>query len=157
MLKELDKLVASELEILVKAPLLVCILIAGADNEIDSKEIKGAIELAKKGMGKTKAKDNLAQFYEMVSEDFEDKLKIILQSFPNESTERNPLVLDELSRLNKILPKIDKSFSVKFYNSLLYIAKKIAQTSGGVLGMKKVGDEEIKFLNLPMIRNPSTL
>jgi hypothetical protein len=151
MLKELERLSTSELEQLVKAPLLVCILIAGADNEIDNKELKGAIELAKKG----KAKASISEFYKIATEDFEDKLKIILQSLPFESTQRNPLLFDELSKLNSIFPKIEKTFATDFYTSLRYIAKKIAESSGGVLGMKSVGDEEMEFISLPMINDPS--
>ena len=151
MLKELERLSVSELEQLVKAPLLVCILIAGADNEIDNKELKGAIELAKKG----KAKASISEFYKMATEDFEDKLKIILQGLPFESTRRNPLLIDELSKLNSILRKIDKKFATDFYVSLLYIAKKIAESSGGVLGMKSVGDEEMELISLSMIKDPS--
>ena len=151
MVKELEKLSASEVEILMKAPLLVCILIAGADNEIDKKEIKGAIELAKTA----KSKANMSEFYQLVTEDFEDKLKIILQGLPIESTQRNPLLFEELSRLNFILPKINKAFALGYYKSLTYIAKKIAESSGGMLGMKSVGDEELKLIRLPMIKSPS--
>ena len=151
MLKELEKLSAAEIEVMMKAPLLVCILIAGADNEIDGKEIKGAIELARKG--KTKA--SISDFYQMASEDFEDKLKIILQGLPIESMQRNPLIFEELTQLNVILPKVNKVFAADFYKSLTYIAKKIAESSGGLLGMKTVGDEEIRLINLFMIKDPS--
>lgn len=151
MLKELDLLSSTEVETLVKAPLLVCILIAGADNEIDKKEVKGAIELAEKG--KTKA--SVAEFYKLVSEDFEDKLKIVFQGLPNESALRTPLIINELSKLNSILSKVKKSFAQDYYNSLRYIAKKIAESSGGMLGIKSVGEEEMEFFNLPMIKDPS--
>ncbi len=152
MLKELEKLPASEAELMLKAPMLVCILIAGADNKIDSKEINGAIELSKKG----KAKASLAGYYKIVSEDFEDKLKIIFQELPVDTPERNLLIVKQLSSLNGILPKISKTFSYDFYRSLTYIAKKIAESSGGVLGIKKVGDEEMELVTLPMIKDPST-
>jgi hypothetical protein len=155
MLKELNRLVASEVELMVKAPLLVCILIAGADNEIDNKEIHGAIKMAKRR--KEKGKDTLSKFYDMVAEDFEDKLKIILQGFPSQSAQRNPLLLEELGRLNTIFPKLDNSFASDYYKSLLYIARKTAESSGGMLGLNKVGDEEDKFLKLPMIKDPSSL
>ncbi|NOT76130.1 MAG: hypothetical protein HOP08_14480 [Cyclobacteriaceae bacterium] len=151
MFKELEKLPGSEVELLAKAPLLVCILIAGADDEIDNKEIKGAIELAKK----SKTKASIAEFYRLVSEDFEDKLKIILQSLPQDSANRNLLISKELSQLNSILVKVDKIFSKDFYDSLRYIAKKIAESSGGLLGLKSVGEEEMKFIALPMIKDPS--
>lgn len=151
MLKELEKLSASELEALLKAPLLVCILIAGADNHIDKKEMKGAIDLAKSG--KTKA--TLSEFYKLVVEDFEDKLKIMMQALPIESTQRNPILFEELALLNSIWPKVSKTFAVDYYRSLTYIAKKIAESSGGVLGMKSVGDEESRLIQLPMLKDPS--
>lgn len=151
MLKGLDRLTASEVEILVKAPLLVCILIAGADNEIDRKEVKGAIELAETGS----VKATMAEFFAMVSEDFEDKLKIILQLLPAESSKRNPLIFEDLSLLNKILPKLARSFAVDYYKCLRHIAEKIAESSGGVLGMKSIGAEESELMTLPMIKDPS--
>jgi hypothetical protein len=150
MLKELEMLSATETETILKSPMLVCILIAGADNQIDNSEIRQAIELAKKG----KAKLSLDAYYKIVSEDFEDKLKIILQSFPNEAEKRNPMIVKELTQLNAILPKINKTFTSDFYRSLMYIAKKIAESSGGVLGIHKVGDEEMELVKLPMIKNP---
>ncbi len=155
MTKLLDKLSAPELETLSRAPLLVCILIAGADNEIDNKEIRSAIKMANAGSGKSKSGDSISQFLKMVTEDIEDKLKIIISTFPDDSSERNPILLDELKRLNKILPKIDKSFASNYYQCLLQIARKIAESSGGLLGLQSIGDEEEKFIGLPMIKNPA--
>lgn len=152
MIKELSKLSATELEVMARAPLLVCILIAGADNKIDKKEINGAINMAKNRS--RKSEENITMFFDTVSEDIEDKLKIIINTFPIESTERNPLLLDELKRLNKILPKVDKSFAASYYQCLLQIAKKIAESSGGLLGIHAVGEEEGEFIGLPMIKNP---
>jgi hypothetical protein len=152
MLKELEKLPAPEAEMMLKAPMLVCILIAGADNKIDRKEINGAIELSRKG----KAKASLAGYYQLISEDFEDKLKITFQELPVDAQERNLLIVKQLSSLNAILPKINKTFSFDFYRSLTYIAKKIAESSGGVLGINKVGDEEMELVALPMIKDPSS-
>ncbi len=151
MIKELDRLSSVEVETLIRAPLLVCILIAGADNEIDSNEIREAIELAE--AGKTKA--SLTEFYQLVSEDFEDKLKIVMQSLPKKSELRIPMLFDELSLLNLILPKIKKTFAKDYYKSLLFIARKIAESSGGMLGLRKIGEEEMKVYALPMIKDPS--
>ena len=150
MLKEFEKLSASEVEVMMKAPLLVCILIAGADNDIDSKEIKGAIELARKG----KSKVRLTDFYIEVAKDFEDKLKVLLQGMPTEATLRYASIEKELAQLNFIFRKMDKTFAGDYYKSLRYIARKIAESSGGVLGMKSVGDEELKLLTLSMIKDP---
>lgn len=151
MLTELQRLSTSEVELMMKAPLLVCILIAGADNEIDTTEINGAFELIKKG----KFIGSLNEYYKEVAEDFEEKFKLLLREFPRESSKRNSSVVEELSQLNEIFPKMKKSFAGDFYKSLRYIAKKMAETSGGILGVNAVGTEEMKFLGLPMIKDPA--
>jgi hypothetical protein len=153
MIPEFDKLSATEMELMLKAPILACILIAGADGNIDEKEIRGAIELARKKQ--TRSKANLLEFYQYVGEDFEDKLKILIQSYPAKPNQRNPVIVEELSILNTILPKMDKAFAVAFYNSIKETAQKTAEASGGMLGMNKIGEEESKYLGLPMIKDPS--
>ena len=109
MIPEFDRLSNSEIELMLKAPFLVCILIAGADNNIDKKEIKKAIQLAE--MKKGKATSRIIEFYKMVAEDFEDKLMVVMQSLPASADKRNPIISDELSQLNAILPRLDKSFA----------------------------------------------
>ena len=153
MISELNKLSNREMELMLKAPILACILIAGADGQIDRKEIKGAIEVARKKQKKSQA--NLLEFYSLVGEDFEDKLKVVIQSYPMSASERNPMIVEELSQLNTILPKLDKSFAVGFYKSCKDIALAIAESSGGLLGMNRIGEEEAKFIGLSMIKDPA--
>ena len=153
MIREFDKLSATETELMIKAPILVCILIAGADGNIDRKEIQGAIEQARKKQARTDA--NLLEFYQYVGEDFEDKLKVLIQSYPSKPQQRNPLIVEELSSLNKLLPRLDASFALAFYQSIKEIAQKTAESSGGLLGLNKVGEEESQYLGLPMIKDPS--
>ena len=153
MITEFDKLSNSEMELMLKAPILACILIAGADGDIDRKEIQGAIEVARKKQKRSQA--NLLEFYQLVGEDFEDKLKVVIQSYPMEVTARNPMIVEELSHLNAVLPKLDKSFATGFYISIKEIALKIAESSGGLLGLNKIGEEEAKYVNLSMINDPS--
>ena len=45
MIPEFQKLDDAEIELVLKAPILVCILIAGADGDIDRKEINKAISI----------------------------------------------------------------------------------------------------------------
>ena len=153
MKSEFSKLSASETELMLKAPILACILIAGADGEIDRNEIQGAIEVTRRKQKRSQA--NLLDFYQNVAEDFEDKLKILIQSYPQKAKDRNPMIIAELSQLNTILPKLDKSFAKGFYNSIKEIALKIAESSGGLLGMNKIGSEEAKLVGLSMIKDPS--
>jgi hypothetical protein len=152
MISEFNRLSDSEIELMFKAPVLACILIAGADGEIDRKEIQGAIEFITKKQ--KKAQPNMLEFYREVGKDFEDKFKIVLQSYPPKPEDRSQMITEELAGLNKILPKLNKNFAASFYASIREIAKKIAHSSGGLLGMNKVGDEEARYMDLSMIKDP---
>ncbi len=154
MIPEFDKLSQAEIELMHKAPMLVCILIAGADDHIDNKEIRKAITLTEKKQ--KRAKSHLLEFYKEVGEDFEDKLKIVIQGFPVDVEERTPLVIESLEHIDGVLKKVDRNFAIEFYKSLREIAKEIAISSGGVLGLKSVGDEEAKLMELPMVKDPAS-
>lgn len=151
MITELERLKESEVELMLKAPVLLCILIAGADGTIDRKEIREAINVTVKKKDKT----ILDNYFKEVAQDFEDKLKVLLQSYPYESTQRNPILIQELGQLNPILKKLDRSFSKPFYDMLKELAEKIAGSSGGLWGMMSVDSEEAKYIRLPMIEDPS--
>ena len=100
MISEFNSLSDSEIELMFKAPVLACILIAGADGEIDRKEIQGAIEFITKKQ--KKAQPNMLEFYREVGKDFEDKFKIVLQSYPAKPEQRSQMIAEELAGLNKI-------------------------------------------------------
>lgn len=154
MVPELHNLTASEMELVYKAPVLVCILIAGADGKIDRKEIKEAIRLAEKR--KNRSVSTVSDVFHEVAQDFEDKIKILLQNYPYEFTQRNPLIADELAQLNSVWPKIDRAFAEEYYNTLLGLAEKIAGSSGGLLGYNTIADEEARYIKLNMIKNPAS-
>jgi hypothetical protein len=154
MLAEFGRLSHVEVDLVLKAPILTIILIAGADGKIDRKETNEAFEMAQKNA--RSSKPTLMEFYQFVSEDFEDKLKVVIQTYPASADQRNTIIIQELTQLNQVFPKIDKSFAVDLYKSLRDIARKIAESSGGVLGMNSIGREEALYVNLPMIKDPST-
>lgn len=147
---DISKLSSSEIELLYKAPLLVCILIAGADGKIDGKELSEAIELARQ---RDWVRGNLTEYFGEVSVDFEDKIKMLIQSYPYETQQRNELLVKELTDLNALWPVLGLDFSSSLYEALRYIAQRIALSSGGFL--KKISDEEAKHLDLPMLRDPA--
>ena len=154
MITDFEKLNEEEVEAMLKVPLLVSILIAGADNEIDNSEIKKAVDISRSKQ--IRARKSLLDFYQEVGENFEDKLKILIQQYPLKADERNPLIIDELEKVNDILPRLDKQFSTEFYESIKDIAKKIAEASGGVLGYMAIGYEESKLVDLKMIKDPTS-
>lgn len=152
MIPEFSSLQDEEVELMLRAPILVCILIAGADGTIDNKEIRKAIGIAGKNK---KTAGVLTGYFEEMSQDFEDKLKIVIQSYSYESTQRLQLIIEELSGLNGIWTKISKPFAIAYYRALKDIAGEIASSSGGLLGIKSIGSEEARYIELPMINKPA--
>ncbi len=153
MIAEFEELENEEVELLLQAPLLVSILIAGADGKIDNSELHEAVSLAK--LKQTKARKDLIEYYSEVSEDFEDKLKFLINNLPMGPEARNTKIVQELAKLSDILPKLPAHFARELFASLKDFAKKIAEASGGILGYMSVGYEESKYIELKMIKNPS--
>ena len=154
MIPEFAKLRDDEVEVLMKAPAYVSVLIAGADDDIDKNEIKKAIQLAK--VKQQKAREVLLEYYKHVGERFEKDFMKMIEELPQKASERAPVINRELKKLNIILPKLPKNFAIEFYASMRDIAKKIAEASGGVLGYLSVSYEEAKLMELTDIKDPST-
>ena len=152
MIEEFKHLSEEEIETMLQVPVLVSILIAGADGTIDKSEIRQAVSLSK--LKQTKAREDLIDFYQEAGKDFEDKMKIMIANYPSGAPERNKKIISELEKVNEILPKLDPKFSEEFYESIKDMAKKIAEASGGVLGYMAVGYEESKLIGLDMITDP---
>ncbi len=144
------KLNTNEKELVLKAPLLVCILIAGADGKIDSKELSEAIGISR---DRNWVKANLNTYYDEVAQDFEDKIKILIQAYPYDGKQRNEIIIRELGTLASLWDKLGQEFSSELYESLKYVAQRIAQSSGGFL--RKISPEEASLIDLPMIDPPS--
>ncbi|OUT98308.1 MAG: hypothetical protein CBB92_07155 [Flammeovirgaceae bacterium TMED32] len=152
MLKEFEELREDEIDLMLSVPILVSVLIAGADGNIDHKEKKEAILLAyAKQHHVTK---QLAGYYQLVGQNFEEKLLTCIAKTSDDLEIRNSDIIQELRKLNLILPKLDKHFAMKFYDSIEDWAKRIAEASGGILGYMSVTYEEAKLLTLKMIRSP---
>ncbi len=153
MIEELKKLNEAELETLYNAPVWVTLLIAGADNKFDKKELQEAISVTH--LKERRARQALIDYYREVGRNFEANLKGYISLLPGDVQERTKVLSDNLARLNAILPKLDKSFSVQFYESIKDLAQKVANASGGIMGFLSTGYEESKLLNLKMINDPS--
>ncbi|HEY9008464.1 hypothetical protein [Ohtaekwangia sp.] len=152
MIPEFQTLTDQETELMLRAPILVCILIAGADGEIDRKEVKEAISIVQK---QKRNGSVLSGFFKVMAEDFEDKIKILIQSYPYEASKRTPMLVEELQHLNPLWRKLDPEFSIAYYEMLKSISEKIASSSGGLWGIKTVASEEAEYLHLPMINDPA--
>ena len=152
MVKELAGLSKDELELVLKAPLLVGLLIAGADGTIDQKEMRQGLDLAEHHL--QKAAGEYSVFYQSIAQDFDEKFTILLQQYPKDVSKRQQMVVKELEKLNPVLRKIDPRFARPYHQCLLEVSHKIAESSGGFLRKNKVSPEESTWVNLPMIAEP---
>ncbi|WP_109830404.1 hypothetical protein [Reichenbachiella versicolor] len=154
MVQEFKTLRDDEIEVLLDAPVLVSILIAGADDKIDEDEMDQAVEIA--NSKQSRAREQLIDYYREVGKDFPTKFKAYVKKLPSGKEARAAEIEKELQKLNHILPKIDHAFAVKLYASLKDMAKKVAEASGGILGYMSVSYDEAKFMELSMIDNPES-
>lgn len=150
MIAEFQKLSDTEIDLMLKAPVLVCILVAGADGTIDRKEIKEAITQTQKT-----SSGALSGYLREISQDFEDKLKVLIQSYPHAPADRSKLIIDELHQIDAVFRKMDRGFAALIYQLLKQLAAKIASSSGGLWGMNTITEEEAKYLALSMIHDPA--
>ena len=150
--QEFENLREDEIQIMLKAPVYVAILIAGADGKIDKSERKEAVDVARSRQ--SRAREQLVEYYKAVGETFENDFNALVDSLPDDVKDRNTDIEQELRKLNFILPKIDRVFAIKLYASLKDLAKKIAEASGGVLGYLSVSYEEKTLMDLKMINDP---
>ncbi|HLF33610.1 MAG TPA: hypothetical protein VI583_05210, partial [Cyclobacteriaceae bacterium] len=83
MINFFKKLREDEVKLMYKGPTLVTVLIAGADDRIDNKEIKEAIEFTK--LGQSKGKNLMVDFYKEIAETFEHDLKELIHTLPEDA------------------------------------------------------------------------
>ena len=152
MIQEFKELTEEEVDFMLRVPALICTLVAGADSNIDNSEIRESIAISK--LKQTRARKALIEYYRAVGKNFESQFKELNDSYPKKADERNLLITAELEKVNPILKKLDRSYSIKFYNSIKDLANKIAESSGGVLGFMSVSYEESKVIKLDMIKDP---
>ncbi|SNS71148.1 hypothetical protein SAMN05421640_0952 [Ekhidna lutea] len=150
MIPEFEPLREDEIEVMLKAPVYVTILIAGADGKIDKSERREAIDVAR--TKQSRAREQLSEYYKLVGEKFEDNFNKLIDELPSGNDARTSAITTELRKLNFILPKVDRNFAVKFHASLKDLAKKIAEASGGVLGYLSISYEESRLMDLKMIK-----
>lgn len=152
MVKEFQNLREDEVDVLMKAPVYVAILIAGADGEIDKSERKEAIAIASNRQ--SRSREQLNDYYNQI--DFDADFDKLVGELPSGTEERTTAIIRELRKLNFILKKIDRPFAIKLHASLKDLSKKVAEASGGLLSYLTISYEESKLMELKMLQDPSS-
>lgn len=154
MTNEIEKLSPEQQEQLYDAPVMITLLIAGADDDFDKKEKEKASDLAR--FKKLNTNQPLIQkFYEVVELRFEQRLQYWMNEYPKLAEIRNPIIAKQLELLNPILESLSFDLRIALYKSFTNWSKQVAEASGGVLGYFTIGEEEKKWVELPMLKNPA--
>jgi hypothetical protein len=153
MISQFKNLSEEEKTALLDAPALIAVLIAGADNDIDKKEVDYSSKIAHYRAANNESV--LQGYYAEVDKFISDAIAQQINTLPKNPNNRQQILIEELKKLNEVLPKLDKTFAVELYNSWLSLAKSVAQASGGLWGYASITPDEERLLHLSMINNPA--
>ena len=147
---QFSQLTKEETDLLFHAPALVTCLIAGAEDNFNVKEEEQAKHLIR--IRATTGDAILFDYYKEVEKVFDEQINALVSKYGNlQATPRTDLVVAELSKLNEVLPKVDRIFAHAYVKSLRSLAHAIAESSGGILGFLAVSYEEKHLMGLEMI------
>ncbi|MDP5168741.1 MAG: hypothetical protein NWR72_00730 [Bacteroidia bacterium] len=143
-LSSINSLSDEDQTLIFKAPAIVTVLIAGADQEIDKKEELQARKLVNY---RTFTSDPFLQgYYEEVSEQFGDNLEELMAAWsPETGVQAMSNSLREVGAAIKQLPE-DHAGILK--ESLRSLAKKIAEADGGLFHMGGINADERHLMDL---------
>ncbi|MDL5047846.1 hypothetical protein QQ054_17660 [Oscillatoria amoena NRMC-F 0135] len=152
MIYEFEPLTQDEKEMMLKAPALIAVLIAGADNTIEQQELNHAVKLV--NIKAFSEKLDLQPYYHEVENTIQQDIEEAIAALPQSSAERNAIINDELAKLNTVLPRLKHKFAHDIYNSWKSFAHSVARSWGGILGINAVSEHEKQWIDLPMINEP---
>ena len=135
--------------LLIEAVPMIAVLIAGADNDIDIKEMTWAEKIVK--IRSYHNHFDLKPYYKEVDAVFMDVFSKLIKELPADAESRNKILSDRLGKLNGILKKLNIRTAGQIYNSFLAYAEQIARSSGGIFRLMSVSKEESFWVGLPML------
>lgn len=144
-----DKLNAEEKESIIRIPVLVSALIAGADMDVDQRET----ELAQKVMHyrQFSSDPTLHTYYEAAAESFEESLNSLIASFGGNAEKMVEDLKVEIAKINPTLSKVDPEYAGQLVSSWRSLARRVAEATGGLLGFMSIDAAEKELISLPMI------
>lgn len=154
MIEHLRKLEPAEAEQVIDAIAHITVLIAGADGKFEDREKSWAQKITE--IRSYRLPTGLKEYYKLVGETFQVKVDQFIDKYSNDTEERNQQITEELSKLNDILPKLNRNFAIQLVQSFRTFAVHVAEASGGFWGISSgIRVSEKQLLNLEMIHYPS--
>ena len=148
-INELAHLPEEEMILVFTAPALITVLIAGADNTIEQKEIGHAVKAVH--YRALLEDDFLKEYYHHIENEFEHETFHIIQKFDGQPLERETYITQTLTKLNDILPKIESRYAKELIENWRSLAMSVAKSAGGFLGFEQISLAESHFVDLKMI------
>jgi len=137
---------SDESEKLLKAPAVVAVLIAGADQRIDKREENWASKLVH--YRTFTAEDELQSYYEAVADRFEADLTQLTADW---QPAQQQALSSYLADTKPIVAKLDPRYAKLLKQSWRTLARQVAEASGGLVGFGAVDSNERAVVDLPMI------
>ena len=123
MIKQFKKLTKTEIELLLKAPILVSVLATSGDHEISKREKADAVELAHI---KTFSADALLlSYYNEVEKNFKNYFEATVKKYAPFDDARRETLKKEIDTLNTVISKLDKQFARTLHRSLVNYAEHV--------------------------------
>lgn len=148
-IKHFEGISESEFNVLLKAPAQITVLIAAADGNIAASELNAGNKLV--GYRTFTSETALHTYYEVVHERFESDLHEVLGQIETQPSDSLNGIIATLGTTTPILAKLDAGFAHTLLNSWQSLAKKVAESHGGLFGFATIDEAEAKLINLPMI------
>ena len=137
-----EQLSEQERDILLKLPAVVSIFAAiSNDGEVSSKEKAQSIKLSH--LRTYTSSPLLHDYYKEVDKVFEQKFESILADLPPDTKDKEVYLENEITSLNKVLPKLDSRYAKELVDSLKTFSKHVFKSDSNFL----------KYFVLPIFLN----
>ena len=149
---KIAQLSTSEKQLIHDAPLLVTVLIAGADGDFQDAEIKKAVKIIHiKTYSEGK---DVRGVYTDLDGHSEEMIDELIHSLPSGAYERTQILKEKLSGLNLIFNKIDTVFASELHKSLRELAFYVSRAHDGEIGIGYHNEQEKQLVHLDFIHEP---
>lgn len=146
---KIEHLSTEEKQLIHDAPILITVLISGADGNFDHAEIKKAVSIIHiKSFSEAK---DVRGVYKNIDAHSEENIEALIHSLPSQSSDRTTVLKKKLSGLNAIFPKLDHHFAIDLYKSLRELAYYVSRAHDGDLGIGFHNEREEKLVQLDFL------
>jgi hypothetical protein len=141
-----------EQQLIHDAPVLVTVLLAGADGDFLQSEIKEAVKIIHiKTYSESK---DVRGVYKDIDGHSAEMIDEMIHSLPHIPLERTNILKARLSGLNHIFPKLDHAFAVDLFKSLRELAYYVSRAHDGGMGISYRNEQEKHLVHLDFLHEP---